>query len=90
MSRDDRYVTLSITYRSVMAVAVSLAVISTAVFAYVAIHEITYATAHPHAYGPANIIAAGAGAGALVSIAVALVALVTASATHERDRPRKE
>lgn len=45
------------------------------VFAGVAIHELEYASDHPHAYGPAKVIAWGAGAGAVLSVAVGLLGL---------------
>ena len=89
MRTDDRYVTFTITRRSLMAVAATCAFISAVVFVYVLIHELDYAGAHPHAYGPANIIAAAAGAGALLSIAVALVAAVGAAA-HRAARSSEE
>lgn len=52
----------------------ALAVVAALAFAGVAVHELTYASGHPHAYGPAKVIATAAGAGALLSIAVALLA----------------
>lgn len=79
MTTDDRYVTVAITRRSIVAVAVALAVASAAVFAYVGIHELSYAGSHPHAYGPAKVVAAASGAGALLSAAVALVAFAVLS-----------
>jgi hypothetical protein len=52
----------------------ALAAASAVIFAIVAIKEFDYASAHPHAYGPANNIAWGAVAGALLSFAVAILA----------------
>ncbi len=75
MTSDDRYVTVAVTRRSIVVVALTLAAISAVLFAYVAIHELSYAGSHPYAYGPAKVIATGAGAGALLSVAVALIAL---------------
>jgi hypothetical protein len=89
MRRDDRYVAFTITRSSLMAAAATFAFISAVVFVYVLVHELGYAGAHPHAYGPANIIAAAAGAGALLSIAVALVAAVGAAA-HRGARSPEE
>jgi len=51
-----------------------LAYAATALFAYVAFHEISYAVDHPNSYGPAVVVAIGGIAGALTSIAVALMA----------------
>jgi hypothetical protein len=53
----------------------AVAVISAVVFAGVGIHELNYASDHPYAYGPANVIAWGAGAGALLALAVAGLAM---------------
>jgi hypothetical protein len=54
--------------------AVALALVAALVFAGVAVNELSYASAHPYAYGPAKVIATAAGAGALLSLAVALLA----------------
>ena len=51
----------------------SLSAIAAAVFAYVAVHELTYAADHPYAYGPAKVIAWGGGAGVALALAVGLV-----------------
>jgi hypothetical protein len=59
---------------------IALAVIAAVVFAGVAIHELNYASGHPHAYGPAKVIAWGGGAGAVLSIAVALLAYAVTNA----------
>ena len=53
--------------------AIALAVLAAVVFAGVGIHELSYASDHPHAYGPAKVIAWGAGAGVLLSVAVGLL-----------------
>lgn len=47
------------------------AILAALVFAGAGIHELNYASDHPHAYGPAMVIAWMAGAGALLSLAVA-------------------
>jgi hypothetical protein len=43
--------------------AVALAMVGAAVLAGVAVHELSYASSHPFAYGPAKVMAVGAGAG---------------------------
>jgi hypothetical protein len=68
---------------SVGGAVIALAVIAAVVFAGVAIHELNYASGHPHAYGPAKVIAWGGGAGAVLSIAVALLAYALTSAEHK-------
>jgi len=55
--------------------ALALAVVATVVLVGVAVHELQYAADHPHAYGPAKVIAWAAAAGALLSIAVGLLAV---------------
>jgi hypothetical protein len=50
---------------------IALSALAAIVFAVVVVEEVTYASDHPYAYGPAKIIAWGAGAGVLLSIAVA-------------------
>lgn len=55
--------------------AVGAAVVACLVFLGVGIHELTYASDHPHAYGPAKVIAWGSGGGALLSVAVGLIAV---------------
>lgn len=52
----------------------ALATVSSLLFVGVAVHEINYRLDHPHAYGPAVVIAVAAVAGALVSVAVAVMA----------------
>ena len=49
----------------------AIGVLAALVFAGVGVHELSYASDHPHAYGPAKVIAWGAGAGALLALAVA-------------------
>ena len=60
---------------AVAGAVITLAVVAAAVFVGVAIHELSYASGHPYAYGPAKVIAWGAGAGALLDLAVALLAV---------------
>ena len=59
---------------TVTGAVMALASVACIVFVVVVIEEVTYASNHPYAYGPAKIIAWGAGAGALLSIAVGLLA----------------
>lgn len=54
---------------------ITLAALAAVMFVGVAVHELDYASDHPHAYGPAKVIASAAGAGAVLSVAVALLAL---------------
>lgn len=54
--------------------AAALACTAFVVLAGVAIHELRYASSHPHAFGPAHVIALSAAGGAIVSVAVALLA----------------
>jgi hypothetical protein len=51
----------------------ALAVVAGVGFVAVALHEFTYASNHPYAYGPANVIAWGGCAGAVLCAAVVLV-----------------
>lgn len=53
---------------------IALAALSCLVFVIVAVHELSYASDHPFAYGPAKVIAWAAGAGALLAAAVAVLA----------------
>jgi len=53
---------------------IALAAVAAIVFVGVTIEELSYASGHPYAYGPAKVIAWGAGAGAVLSIAVGLLA----------------
>jgi hypothetical protein len=50
---------------------IALAVVAAIVFVGVTVNELSYASGHPYAYGPAKVIAWGAGAGAVLSVAVA-------------------
>lgn len=52
------------------------------VFAGVGVHELSYASEHPHAYGPARVIAWVAGAGALLALAVTGLALTLLRSTR--------
>lgn len=56
---------------AVLGAVLAAAVLAAAMFVGVAVHEISYANGHPHAYGPAVVIAVAAAAGALVALAVA-------------------
>lgn len=60
---------------ALLGAVVVLALVALAVSLGVAIHELRYASDHPHAYGPAKVIALGAGAGAALAAAVALLAV---------------
>jgi hypothetical protein len=53
---------------------ISLAAVAAVAFLGVTITELNYAADHPHAYGPAHVIAWAAGAGAVLCIAVGLLA----------------
>ncbi len=59
---------------SLLGAVIALAVVSAIVFVGVTVEELSYASNHPYAYGPAKVIAWGAGAGAVLSVAVALLA----------------
>jgi hypothetical protein len=50
-----------------------LAVVAATIFGGVAIHELNYASDHPYAYGPANVIAWAGGGGVVLASAIALV-----------------
>lgn len=51
----------------------ALAAVAAIVFAGVAVHELNYASDHPHAYGPAKVIGLAAAGGAALAVAVALI-----------------
>jgi hypothetical protein len=51
---------------------IALAIVAVAVFAGVAIHELQYASDHPHQDGPARVIAWCSGGGVVASAAVEL------------------
>jgi hypothetical protein len=55
-------------------VGVWLAIVAAVVFAIAGIHELQYAHDHPHAYGPAKVIAWVCGAGLVLSIGVVFAA----------------
>lgn len=59
---------------AVFGAVIALAAVSALALIGVAVHEITYASDHPHQYGPAKVIAWAAGASALLGIAVGLLA----------------
>lgn len=61
---------------SLRGAAIALALVAGVVFGGVALHEVTYASDHPYAYGPAKVIAWAAAGGVLLSVAVALLAWV--------------
>jgi hypothetical protein len=52
----------------------ALAAVAAVVLIGVAVHELSYASNHPHAFGPAKVIAWGAAAAALLAVAVGLLA----------------
>jgi hypothetical protein len=56
---------------AVFGAVAAVGLLAALVFAGVGVHELSYASDHPHAYGPAKVIAWGAGAGALLAFAVA-------------------
>jgi len=58
---------------SALGAAVALSAVACLVFVGVAVHELSYASDHPHAYGPAKVIATAAGAGAALSVAVGMI-----------------
>jgi hypothetical protein len=62
------------TRSNLLTFALVASVVSAAVFLGVAVHEWNYANDHPHAYGPARVIAWMGVAGALGSAAVAALA----------------
>jgi hypothetical protein len=51
----------------------ALAAVAAVVFVGVAVHELDYASDHPHAYGPAKVIAWAGASGAALAGAVALI-----------------
>jgi hypothetical protein len=55
--------------------AAVIALASLTVFGVVTTHELRYAGRHPHAFGPAHVIAWGAAAGALLSLATGLISV---------------
>jgi len=57
-----------------LTVVIALAALAGVTFMGVGIHELDYASSHPHAYGPAKVIAWSAFAGAALAFAVALMA----------------
>src|SRR5690242_13456380 len=60
---------------SLLGGVVALAVVAALIFVGVAVTEINYANNHPHAFGPAHVIAWAAGAGALLATSVAGLAV---------------
>jgi hypothetical protein len=63
-----------VTGSSLTGAAAALAAVACMAFAGVAVTEWSYASAHPDAYGPANVIATGAAAGAVLALAVCMLA----------------
>jgi hypothetical protein len=49
---------------------IAFAVLAAIIFVGVAVHELSYASGHPYAYGPAKVIAWAGAAGALLALAV--------------------
>jgi hypothetical protein len=61
--------------RTCLGAVVALAAVAGFALAGVALHELSYASGHPFAYGPAKVIALGAGAGALLALAILTLAI---------------
>lgn len=57
-----------------LAIVIALSAAAGVVFLGVGVHELDYAGDHPHAYGPAKVIAWAAFAGAAVAASVAVLA----------------
>jgi uncharacterized integral membrane protein len=55
-------------------IAIVLAVVAAFFFLNVANTEFSYASDHPHAFGPAKVIASGAVGGVILAVAVAVLA----------------
>jgi nucleoside phosphorylase len=68
---------------AVFGAVAALAAVAAVVFMGVAVHELGYASDHPHAFGPAHVIAWGAGGGVVLALAVMLLAW----ALMKRDTP---
>jgi hypothetical protein len=62
------------TASAALGIVMALSVVAFVVFSWVVFEEMSYASAHPYAYGPAKVIAAAAAAWALLSAAVAVLA----------------
>jgi hypothetical protein len=58
-----------------LGVVITLAAVAAVVFVGVVVTEMSYASDHPYAYGPAHVIAWAAAAGAALCIAVGLLAV---------------
>jgi hypothetical protein len=54
---------------AVFGAVAAVGLLAALVFAGVGVHELSYASDRPHAYGPAKVTACGAGAGALLPFA---------------------
>lgn len=50
--------------------------------AAVAVHELSHASSHPYAYGPAKVIALAAAGGAALAVAVALIGWMLVRSGH--------
>jgi len=59
-----------------------LLVLAGALFAVEALHELSYASSHPYAYGPAKVIATVCGAGLALTVALGLVVMVLLRQDH--------
>lgn len=59
---------------TLLGAAAAIAAVAFLVFAGAAANEVVYVVDHPHAYGPAKVIAIACGGGALLSAAVGLIA----------------
>jgi hypothetical protein len=57
-----------------LGISLALAVVAMVTLTGVAFHELSYAGAHPYAYGPAKVIALAAAGAALLSLSVAVLA----------------
>lgn len=63
---------------------IALALLAAIVFIGVAVNELSYASSHAYAYGPAKVIAWAACAGAVLSVAVSLLAYAAIRETESR------
>jgi hypothetical protein len=55
---------------SVGGAVIAFAVVAAVIFVGVAVHELSYASGHPYAYGPAKVVAWAGAAGTLLALAV--------------------
>jgi hypothetical protein len=68
---------------------ITLAGVSAVMFAGVEVQELGYASSHPHAFGPARVIAWACGGGLLLSTALCLLALAVARFERYNRRGRQ-